>query len=134
MGAAPARPSPNGLPKPPAPPAGPGRRVAAGLLDLALFVVTLGVGWAVWSWRRWADATTPGQGLLGLGVVDLGTRRPATRRRMAERTLVYQGLALLLGVVTLGLGWLYCVAPLVGPNRRTIYDEWARVLVVDRRS
>lgn len=126
-------PSPNGSVKPPRPPADPGSRLAAGLLDLALIVCTLGVGWAIWTWRRWADATTPGKGMLGLTVVDLTTRRPATRRRMAQRTLVYQALALVLGAVTFGLGWLYCVAALAGPNRRTIYDEWAQVVVVDSR-
>lgn len=49
---------------------------------------------------------------------------------MAQRALVYQSVVLGLGVATLGLGWLYCVAAALGASRRTVYDEWSHVVVL----
>jgi hypothetical protein len=95
-------------------------------------VVTLGVGWSMWVWRDWARGTTPGKSLLGLTVFGTDTRRPATRNRMALRALVYQVVVLLLGVATLGLGWLYGVGAALGANRRTVYDEWSHAVLLER--
>jgi hypothetical protein len=108
------------------------RRFSAWVLDLALFAATLGIGWSMWVWRDWARGTTPGKSLLGLTVFDTDTRRPATRDRMALRALVYQVVVVLLGVVTLGLGWLYCVGAALGANRRTVYDEWSGAVLLER--
>jgi hypothetical protein len=105
-------------------------RFGAWLLDVALCVLTLGVGWLVWLWRDWARATTPGKAMFGLAVFGTDTRQPATRSRMARRALVYQLAALSLGVATLGLGWLYCLAMAFGSSRCTVYDEWSRVIVL----
>jgi hypothetical protein len=83
---------------------------------------------------RLGPGTTPGKSLLGLTVfdTDTDTRRPATRNRMALRVLVYQVVVVLLGEVTLGLGWLYCVGAALGANRRTVYDEWSRAVLLER--
>jgi len=108
------------------------RRLGAWLLDVALFVVTLGIGWAVWAWHSWAWGTTPGKSLLGLTVFGTDTRRPATRARMALRALVYQSVVMLIGVATLGLGWLYCVAAALGTGRRTVCDEWSHAVLLQR--
>lgn len=108
------------------------RRIAAWLLDIGLFVLTLGVGWLALAWRGWASGTTPGKAMLGLTVFDTEARRPADRGRMATRALVYQALALLLGVATLGVGWAYCVGAALGGARRTLYDEWSRVVLLQR--
>jgi len=108
------------------------RRFSAWLLDIGLFVVTLGIGWTVWTWRSWAQGSTPGKSLLGLTVFGTDTRRPAGRGRMVQRALVYQSVVLLLGVATLGLGWLYCVAAALGASRRTVYDEWSHAVVLQR--
>ena len=37
------------------------------------------------------------------------TRRPAPRRRMLLSGLAYQATAVLIGIATLGIGWLYVV-------------------------
>jgi hypothetical protein len=108
------------------------RRVSAWVLDLALFAVTLGIGWSLWVWRDWARRTTPGKSLLGLTVFDTDTRRPAPAIGWRWRALVYQVVVVLLGVVTLGLGWLYCVGAALGANRRTVYDEWSHAVVLER--
>jgi|AntDryMetagUQ889_1029465.scaffolds.fasta_scaffold00447_2 hypothetical protein len=110
------------------------RRSLAWALDLGLLVGTLGVGWAIWTWRSWEHATTPGKAALGLTVFAIDTRCPATRARMALRTLVYRALAKVIGVVTLGLGWLYALTAATGPARRTLYDDWAQTIVLARPS
>jgi|SRR5882757_2141506 len=108
------------------------RRLGAWLLDVGLFIGTLGLGWLVWVWRAWARGTTPGKSLLGVIVFDTDTHRPATRSRMAQRALVYQSAAALIGLATLGVGWLYCVGSVLGTNRRTVYDEWSRAVLLER--
>lgn len=113
-------------------PAGPSRRLAAWLLDVALFVVTLGVGWLGWTWTMSARATTPGKAALGLMVFATDTRQPATRSRMALRGVVYQGAAMLIGIATLGIGWIYMISSVTGRNRRTLYDEWSQAVVLAR--
>lgn len=110
----------------------PGRRLAAWLVDWSLIVVTLGVGWAVWSVRSWDRATSPGKQFLDLTVLDTETGAPASRRRMAERALIHRGWYRVLSVSSLGLGFLYVNLPAFGRNRRTTYDDWARTLVVRR--
>lgn len=113
-------------------PAGLPHRFAAWILDVALFVVTFGVGWSILTWKSWAQGSTPGKALLGLTVFASDTGRPATRARMAVRALVYQGVALLIGITTFGFGWLYCVGSVLGAKRRTVYDEWAQVVLLRR--
>jgi RDD family protein len=117
-------------------PAGRVRRLAAWCVDLLVFAASLGVGWTIWAWRTWPSGTTPGKRALGLAVFDTGSARPASRRQMVLRTLVYQALALLVGVFTLGVGWLYCLGGVFGAQRRTVYDEWSNSIVLSapRRS
>lgn len=114
------------------PPAGRRRRLGAWLLDVVLFAGTLGFGWLAWTWHCWASGETPGKRLLGVCVVDSWTNRPADRSRMALRALAYQGLAVLLGLATFGLGWLYCIGAVLGAGRRTLYDEWSHTVVLAR--
>lgn len=114
-------------------PAGIGRRLGAWAMDVVLFAVTLGVGWLYWAWRTAKRSTTPGKAALGLMVFATDTRLPATRARMALRGVVYQGAAVLLGLSTLGVGWIYVLAGVAGENRWTLYNEWAQVVVLAAR-
>lgn len=108
------------------------RRAAAWALDLALILATLGIGWAIFAWRLWTHGTTPGKVRLGLVVFATDTRRPATRARMALRSLVYRSLAKLIGLCTAGIGWLYVLAGASGTTRRTLYDDWSQTIVLAR--
>src|SRR5881275_1386914 len=55
----------------------PGRRLGAHLLEVLLIVVTLGLGWMVWSLIVWARGQTPAKQLLGMHVVKLSAASPA---------------------------------------------------------
>jgi hypothetical protein len=128
----PARPLADGAPATGWVPARPARRVGAWLLDVVLFIACLGIGWTWWAWHTAARAATPGKAAFGMIVFTIDTRRPASRRRMLLSGLVYHATAVLIGIATLGVGWLYVVGAALGSSRRTIYDEWSQVVVMDR--
>lgn len=111
-------------------PAARGRRALAWVVDIALGVATLGVGWLLLALWLWGRGTTPGKRLLGLTVFAVDTRLPATRRRMAERTLLHQALAHLCCLATFGIAYLYVLAPVVVGSGRALYDDWARTAVL----
>ena len=64
-----------------------GRVVAAYTLAVLLFIVTLGIGYIIWSLVAWGYGQTPGQRLLGLRCWDLETGRPGSRGQMAIRQI-----------------------------------------------
>ena len=64
-----------------------GRVAAAWCLAVLLFVLTLGIGYLVWSVIVWDGGQTPAQKLLGLRCWDLETGRPGSRGQMAIRQI-----------------------------------------------
>jgi hypothetical protein len=58
------------------PAAGLGRRIEAVALTVVLLIVTLVVGWLVWSVFEWRHGRTPSYRLLGLRVVRRSDERP----------------------------------------------------------
>jgi uncharacterized RDD family membrane protein YckC len=62
-----------------------GRVVAAYALAVLLFIVSLGIGYIIWSLVAWGHGQTPAQRLLGLRCWRPGTGRPASRAQMALR-------------------------------------------------
>jgi uncharacterized RDD family membrane protein YckC len=81
-------------------PADNGQVVAAYLLGVLLFIVTLGVGYLAWSVVTWGEGQTPAQRIVGLRCWDPATGRTASRGRMALRQLTGVALngQLLIGV------------------------------------
>jgi RDD family len=72
------------------------RRLGAHLLDVALVVMTLVVGWLVWSLIVWGRGQTPAKQLLDMRVVEADSGRRAGWGRMCLRELPCK---LLIGVV-----------------------------------
>jgi len=64
-----------------------GRVVAAYALAVLLFIVTLGIGYIIWSLVAWGHGQTPAQRLLGLRCWRPGTGRPASQGQMALRQI-----------------------------------------------
>ncbi|MEU4692618.1 RDD family protein [Actinoplanes sp. NPDC023714] len=107
----------------------PGRRVVAGLLDLLLFVVTLGVGWLGWAMFTWPAGQTPAKRLLGHVVADGVTGLPFGRKRMAVREMC---LKVALNVVTLtAFAWIDCFF-VFSEQHRTLHDRISNSVVVER--
>lgn len=60
------------------------QRLSGHILEMALFGLTLGIGWAFWFASTGRDGQTPAKRLLGMRVVD-AEGRPASLRRMIVR-------------------------------------------------
>ena len=65
-----------------------GQRTAALALTPLLFVVTLGVGWLVWSVLEWRGGRTPSYRVLGMRVVLVSDERPIRWARSLARSSI----------------------------------------------
>ena len=63
-------------------------RLGGYLLDLALAILTLGVGWIIWSLFAWRNGQTPAKQILKMRVVAEEGRNNATWKHMAIRQLL----------------------------------------------
>jgi hypothetical protein len=111
--------------------AGPGRRLIGFVLELGLFVVTLGIGWLAWSIVEWRHGRTPAKRLLRMRVVDAVSGEPVGPRVLALRQVVYAlGIVGLFGAVTFGLGWAIAAAFVFSPTRQAMWDRLAFTTVL----
>jgi uncharacterized RDD family membrane protein YckC len=117
--------SPTGSPGP----SSVGRRVGASLLDVLLMVVTLFIGWFIWSIVLWKQSTSPAKKMLGMRVVDANTRAPATMQQMVMREVVGKWVV---GSVAAGLANLASFVMLfVTPKRQAVWDYIGGTTVID---
>ena len=63
-------------------------RLGGYFLDLALAILTLGVGWIIWSLFAWRNGQTPAKQILKMRVVAEESRTNATFKHMAIRQLL----------------------------------------------
>jgi uncharacterized RDD family membrane protein YckC len=107
-----------------------GGRLGARLLDGLLLIVTLGIGWLVWSWITWSDGQTPAKRLLGHVVADVNTGQPFGWGRMAVRTLLIDGLlGWVLDAVSCGIYFWVDSLMVFGDRQRTLHDRMAGSIV-----
>ncbi len=114
-----------------APLAAPVSRLGALLLDGVLAVVTLFIGWAIWSLVVWGRGTTPGKSLMRQRVVDAKTGQTATWGHMAVRQLLVGGL--LAGVLNSFTFTIYSIVDacmVFTDGHRRLTDRIAQTLVV----
>ena len=110
----------------------PGKRLGAHLLEILLVIVTLGIGWAVWSLVVWGRGQTPAKQLLGMRVVALETGRPAKWGKMFLRDFIAKGL--IFGFIgrILVIPWLLASIWLLwDKNKQELWDKVADTIVVD---
>lgn len=133
----------NAYPPPPPPSAAPapaegavstqlasaGSRVGAALLDALLMVVTLFIGWLIWSIVLWKQSTSPAKKMLGMVVLDANTGAPASVKQMVMREVVGKWVVgSVTGVVTLAS----IVMLWATPRRQTVWDYIGTTTVVRR--
>ena len=70
------------------PPARLGKRLEALVLTALLLVVTLAIGWLIWSVFEWRNGQTPSYRLLGLRIVRLSDERPIGLGRSLARSCI----------------------------------------------
>ena len=116
---------------PPLPPgtelAAAGRRIGTFLLDIVLAVVTLGIGYLIWSWGftyRWGQ--TPAKQLMGLRTYKLETQRAATWGTMFLRQFV--------GGIVNGIFYIGYIVSFIflfsDDARRTVPDRIAGTIIL----
>ena len=126
-------------------PAGRGQRFAGHIFEVALFALTLGVGWMVWFLRTARSGQTPAKAFLGLRVVG-PDGRSASLGRMVARDVVLKVLVfVLLDVLLLSMeveggidlafagvaAWLVAAASCAWDGeRQCLWDKVARTRVV----
>ena len=110
-----------------------GKRLGGYLLDVLLVIVTLVIGWIVWSLIVWARGQTPGKQLLKMRCVRLSTGRRATWGTMALREFVGKYLIMsLISAVTVGIGPIVLYFMLLWTQKRQeLWDFIANTIVVD---
>ena len=112
----------------------PWARLGAALLDMLLIIVTLFIGWAVWTLVVWSKGQTPGKQICGQRVVMKQTGQAARWGEMALRDFVIRGLAIgILGQLTCGIVSLVATLMIFSAYHETLWDKWAGTLVVDDR-
>lgn len=105
-----------------------GKRFGAYLLDSLLAIITLGIGWLIWSMIVWSKGTTPGKELLGMRCVRTDTGQAASWGTMAVRELVGKSL---LGAISFGITSLVSCFMILGAARQGVWDKVATTTVVD---
>ena len=105
----------------------PGGRIGAALLDGLLMIVTLWIGWFVWSIVLFKESTSPGKKILKMRIVDANTGAPASMQQMVMREIVGKMvLGWVTGVVTLASLVMLWVAP----RRQAVWDYLGTTVVV----
>ncbi len=110
-----------------------GKRLGGYALDTLLAIVTLGIGWLVWSFVIWGSSQTPAKQILKMKTVDIETGQRATYGKMFLREFV--GKWLIVGVL---IGGLCFIAELVldfmllwDKDRQQLWDKVSNTIVVD---
>ena len=73
-------------------------RLGGKAVDLAMYTVTFGIGWLIWSLIVWGNGQSPGKQILKLRVYDKTTSKPVKWGQMAIREFL---LPLSIGVAIL---------------------------------
>jgi uncharacterized RDD family membrane protein YckC len=114
--------------------ASPGKRFGTALLELVLYVVTLFIGYIIWTLFAWRDGQTPGKKITHLKYVNVETGRVADWGKSAFRDFVIRGIVIgFIGAITLYIGYLVAAFMIFDKdkNYRTGWDRWGGTVVVD---
>lgn len=103
------------------------------LLDFLLLIVTLAIGWIIWSLIVWSKGTTPGHQVLRLYIVDEKSGKTATWGHMALRELVMKGIVgSAAATITFGIYFIVDSLFVVRSDRKTLHDLLSSTQVVQR--
>jgi uncharacterized RDD family membrane protein YckC len=98
-------------------------RLGSYLLDILLVIVTLVIGWLVWSFFAWQTGQTPAKRLLKQQVVSSKDDKPFTFAQMALRELVVKGVAgSLLSAASNGITFVIDSLFVFREDRKTVHD------------
>ena len=107
-----------------------GRRLGAWALDVLLLIVTLFIGWLIWSLIIWGRGQSPGKQLLHMRVVYLQNGTHVSWGRMAFREVICKGVIGIVASITL-IGYILYFWLLWDAKRQELWDKMADTIVVD---
>ncbi len=108
-----------------------GLRIGAALLDGLLVVVTLGIGWLIWSIVLWKQSTSPAKKMLHMTILDANTGQPASMKQMVLREVLGK---LVLGAVTGFISLVSAIMLFVTPRRQVVWDYIGTTVVIRHAS
>jgi hypothetical protein len=110
-------------------------RLGAHLLELVLSVVTLGIGWLIWSFIVWGKGTTPAHQILKQYIVDPKSGKPFSWGKMFLREFVIKGLLTgLISLFTFGIYYIVENLFIIKDGNQTIHDRICSSIVVQGQS
>jgi uncharacterized RDD family membrane protein YckC len=137
----------NNAPRPPRPLPGEGsagggfryasfqHRLGAYALDAVLSVLTLGIGWLIWSVIVWGEGQTPAKKILKIRVRHFETGAVATWGHMAVREFLVPLTVVIASSLTSGIAAVaWIVVEIVfyfTKNNRTLRDIWVKTAVIN---
>lgn len=106
-------------------------RFGAALLESALAIVTLGLGWFIWWLVLISKGLTPARQILGLKIVNAKTMQPVSNSQVFVRGFVvyflaFSALASALSFVLFGAGWLFTLVSALlvfRASHQTLWDQ-----------
>jgi uncharacterized RDD family membrane protein YckC len=87
----------------------PARRFGGHLLEILLVVVTLGIGWIIWSLIIYGHGQTPAKQVLGMRVVELRRGRKESWGTMFVREWIAKPIIWVLAWFTLGIVYFWLI-------------------------
>ena len=110
------------------------QRLGALFLELLLAIITLLIGWLIWSLIVYARGQSPAKQVLKMRVIRLESRRAADWGWMALRDLVLKAAAIffLAGVFLLGFIWVIVngIVLLNNDRNQTLWDKMLKTVVI----
>jgi uncharacterized RDD family membrane protein YckC len=106
-------------------------RFGAALLESALAIVTLGIGWFIWWLILISKGLTPARQILGLRIINANTMQPVSNSQVFLRGFVvyflaFSALASALSLVLFGAGWLFTLVSALlvfRASHQTLWDQ-----------
>ena len=110
-------------------------RLGAYALDAVLAVLTLGIGWLIWSLIVWGEGQTPAKKILRIRVRHFETGSVATWGQMAVREFLVPLTVVIAANLTIGivaLAWIIIeIVFYFTKNSRTLRDLWVKTAVIN---
>ncbi len=109
-----------------------GKRFGAYIVELLLFLVTLGIGWLIWTLIILGRGQTPAKQVLNMRIVDMNTGQVDGYGKMFVREFLLKGVAMSIVVsVTFGLGLILYFWLTWDDKNQELWDKILSTVVVE---
>lgn len=109
-----------------------GKRFGAYLLEVVLFIVTLGIGWLIWALIILGRGQTPAKQIMNMRVVEMDSGQAAGWGKMFVREVLLKGIGMtIVSSVTFGLGLILYFWLTWDDKNQELWDKAVSTVVVD---